>query len=260
MSLRIVESLGPVSARSAARPGRRKYGVPPGGALDEISLAFANALVGLASDSLGLEVFGRVTVEAEADLTVAAVGAFSTCGRWGLRAGGRAEFMVEPPGACGYIAWSPGWGRSVKIERPEHVSQTTLRVVRGPQFSQAEFSLFCEGSYTVSRVLDRRGVRLEEPLALIHPEITSEPSVVGAVQIPPGGSPIILGPDGPTLGGYPKIAVIIRADLPRLGQLCPGTKVYFERVSVDDARRLVRREWADLAGRLRLMKIGLDLG
>jgi allophanate hydrolase subunit 2 len=56
--------------------------------------------------------------------------------------------------------------------------------------------------------------------------------VVGAIQVPAGGEPIVLMPDGPVTGGYPKIATVIRADLPVLGQWRPGQAVRFREVTL----------------------------
>jgi allophanate hydrolase subunit 2 len=53
--------------------------------------------------------------------------------------------------------------------------------------------------------------------------------VPGSVQVPPDGQPIVTLADGPTTGGYPKIATVLSADLPRLAQLVPGqARVRFE--------------------------------
>jgi allophanate hydrolase subunit 2 len=61
--------------------------------------------------------------------------------------------------------------------------------------------------------------------------MTSEGMPPGAVQAPPTGEPIILGPDHPTTGGYPVIACIATVDLPRIGQLRPGDTLRFERIT-----------------------------
>lgn len=77
---------------------------------------------------------------------------------------------------------------------------------------------------------DRVGVRLEGP-ALPVPagigSLPSEPMVPGAIQVPPSGLPVVFGPDHPTTGGYPVIAVVTRAGLDRLAQAAPGTAVRF---------------------------------
>jgi antagonist of KipI len=82
--------------------------------------------------------------------------------------------------------------------------------------------------WEISPHSDRTGYRMEgEPLALA-PEITSEAVLPGSFQVPANGQPIITMPDGPTVGGYPKIAWMEPAALWRLAQCRPGTHVYFQ--------------------------------
>jgi allophanate hydrolase subunit 2 len=66
-------------------------------------------------------------------------------------------------------------------------------------------------------------------------ELDSQGMVTGAVQVPPGGDPVVLMPDHATLGGYPVVAVVVSADHGLLGQCRPGTVVRFVAVSYDDA-------------------------
>ena len=68
-------------------------------------------------------------------------------------------------------------------------------------------------------------------------------STAGAIQVPPDGQPIVLGWDGPVTGGYPVIATVIDADLPRLAQVRPGTALRFETVSVEGARAAQPVAW-----------------
>ena len=94
---------------------------------------------------------------------------------------------------------------------------------------------------TVSPTSSRVGLRLdldEGPVVHEAIEIASMGVVTGAVQLPPDGSPIILGPDHATLGGYPVVAVVIRADLGVLGRLGPGDRIDLEMVELDEALRL----------------------
>ena len=58
-----------------------------------------------------------------------------------------------------------------------------------------------------------------------HGSIDSHGVVTGTVQVPPGGDPVVLGPDHATLGGYPVLAVVATVDLGRLGQCAPGTTI-----------------------------------
>jgi biotin-dependent carboxylase-like uncharacterized protein len=126
--------------------------------------------------------------------------------------------------------------RLVGVSRPVG----RVRVVRGPHVDQLPASALAGllgGLFTVGRG-DRQGVRLEGPsIAAGGSSLVSLPMRPGAVQLPPDGQPIILLVDHHTVGGYPVPAVVIGADLPRLGQLGPGDEVGFEEVSLADARQ-----------------------
>lgn len=106
-----------------------------------------------------------------------------------------------------------------------------LRVLPGPQLSQfgdPGLTAFFGGVYRVGPASDRRGLRLSGPPAMHRAiELRSQGVLPGAIQVPPDGQPIILGWDGPVTGGYPVIASVIEADLPRLAQLKPGDPVRF---------------------------------
>jgi allophanate hydrolase subunit 2 len=112
----------------------------------------------------------------------------------------------------------------------------TVRVVLGPQadhFDAGAIERFLSASWRVGATSDRVGCRLEgEPLRHLGPaEILSDGMVPGSIQVPPDGRPIVMAADGPTTGGYPKIATVLTADLPLLAQLVPGEgEVRFEAV------------------------------
>lgn len=116
----------------------------------------------------------------------------------------------------------------------------TIRVLPGPQvdyFDEATFASFLSSTYQVSQASDRMGMRLEGHV-LAHakaPEIVSDGIAHGAIQVPGSGLPIVLLADRQTTGGYPKIAVVISADLPALGRLAPGAKIRFESVTQEEA-------------------------
>ena len=106
-----------------------------------------------------------------------------------------------------------------------------LAVIDSLQFEVADLAGWCLGATS-----DRVGCRLEgEPLRHRGPaEILSDGMVPGAIQVPPDGRPIVMGADGPTTGGYPKIATVLTADLPLLAQLVPGEgEVRFEAVPAE---------------------------
>ena len=117
-----------------------------------------------------------------------------------------------------------------------------LRVILGPQddaFGDDAVRTFLDGAYVARPESDRVGCRLQGP-AVRHAgpaEIVSDGMLPGCVQVPPDGQPIVMGADGPTTGGYPKIATVIGADLSRLGQVAPGDTVHFRAVTVDEALR-----------------------
>lgn len=125
-----------------------------------------------------------------------------------------------------------------------------LRVLDGPQRDWFTDDTFFANEYEVSAASNRMGLRLKgPPLSRKQGELVSEAVAPGAVQVTNDGLPIVLGVDGQTIGGYPKIAHVIRADLDRLAQLRPGTRVRFVRVSHDEAeiaaqeRDTFLREW-----------------
>ena len=104
-----------------------------------------------------------------------------------------------------------------------------LRLVPGPRedwFSDPE--ALVRTDWVISERSDRVGVRLVgTPLAHRNPErqLPSEGATRGAVQVPPNGLPVILGPDHPVTGGYPVLGVLIDADTDRLAQLRAGQSV-----------------------------------
>ena len=96
---------------------------------------------------------------------------------------------------------------------------------------------------------DRVGLRLEGPPleAPASGELLSHGVVSGAIQLPPGGAPIVLLADHQTTGGYPIVAIVITADHPRLGQLRPGASVRFAATTIDEARLALSRQREALA-------------
>ncbi len=97
------------------------------------------------------------------------------------------------------------------------------------------------GSWTVSGMADRTGVRLDGPaLSVAGGEVASMGMPIGAIQVPPDGRPIIMLADRPVTGGYPVPACVIGADVGRVGQLRPGDSLRLVAVSAEKARRLLR--------------------
>jgi biotin-dependent carboxylase-like uncharacterized protein len=113
-----------------------------------------------------------------------------------------------------------------------------LRIVPGPA---AGAEALVAGEWRVRPDSDRIGLRLEStsdgPSAGASGELLTHGVVRGAIQLPPGGTPLVLLTDHQTTGGYPVAGVVARADHPLLGQLRPGEIVRFVEVTPDDARR-----------------------
>jgi biotin-dependent carboxylase-like uncharacterized protein len=147
-------------------------------------------------------------------------------------------------------------GRFVRIESewdadlvgPVGAGPGRLRVLDGPQADWFDGAGLYDGAgFEVTAASNRMGLRLRgRPLRLPERELVSEPVCPGSVQVTRDGQCIVLGVDGQTIGGYPKAAQVIAADLDLLGQLRPGERVRFERVGLAEAEALYRRREAAL--------------
>ena len=122
-------------------------------------------------------------------------------------------------------------------------------------FTKEGVDTFLSQPYTVSKDFDRMGCRLEGA-QIAHKtdgNIISDGMVTGAIQVPTSGQPIIMLAERQTVGGYTKIATVISADLPLVGQCKTGDIIRFRAVSVEEAHRVWRefsRELEDLKARL----------
>jgi antagonist of KipI len=139
--------------------------------------------------------------------------------------------------------------------RPRFGSDVRLRALVGPQddYFDSGLEVFFSSAFTITSKADRMGYRLEGPtIALkegVPRSIISEPSLSGAVQIPPDGKPIILLVEQ-TVGGYAKIATIITPDLDVVAQAKPGDTVHFDRVDLPEAY-VLHRDYRSRLNRLR---------
>ena len=120
-----------------------------------------------------------------------------------------------------------------------------IRVIKGTNFDcfseESKKQLF-KKEFTVSKLSDRMGMRLEgEKIEnIIDTNIKSEGLIKGVIQVPTDGDPIIMLSDHGTIGGYPKIGVVISADYDKLVQLSPGSKIKFQEVELSDAETLFK--------------------
>ena len=132
-----------------------------------------------------------------------------------------------------------------------------MRVVLGPQddlFLPESIERFLTHDWKLSPTSDRMGCRYIGPPLEFRPRpaylveqagadpsnIVDDTIPVGGIQVPGGVEPIVLHVDGPSLGGYAKIATVISADLGQVGQTRPGQVTNFAAVSTDEAVEALR--------------------
>jgi biotin-dependent carboxylase-like uncharacterized protein len=126
--------------------------------------------------------------------------------------------------------------------RPAYSENPTLRVVPGPQdeeISDRGLFTFWSSPYILTGQMDRMGCRLQGP-RITHrrgPDIISDGTSFGSIQIPGSGQPIILLADRQTTGGYVKIAAVIAVDWPLIAQGLPGWTIRFEAASLEEAQK-----------------------
>tara|TARA_B110001452_G_scaffold192217_1_gene162276 strand:- start:530 stop:1516 length:987 start_codon:yes stop_codon:yes gene_type:complete len=125
------------------------------------------------------------------------------------------------------------------------LSDNIIRVIKGTNFdffsTEAKKNFFNQ-EFSVTKLADRMGIRLSGHKLenIISTNIKSEGLTKGVVQVPADGDPIIMLSDHGTIGGYPKIGVVISADLDRVGQLTPGSTVKFKEVSLEEAENIFK--------------------
>ncbi len=173
------------------------------------------------------------------------LGGFGGHGGRALVAGDVLRIGAEPE--------TPVAGPVPDAERPLIVNEWRIGVTEGPHaapefFTRADIDTLYTTAYEVQVNSARTGVRLTGPRptwartdggeAGLHPSnIHDTPYAVGALDFT-GDTPIILGPDGPSLGGFVCPAVVASGELWKLGQLRPGDTVRFVPVREADAAAL----------------------
>lgn len=152
-----------------------------------------------------------------------------------LRAGDQVPLGTMPP-----VAERAAGRRLPPDTVPDYARFRPVRFIWGPQddlFTPEALDTLTTGRYVVSNHSDRMGYRLEGP-ALTHrtgADIISDYIVMGSIQVPGDGQPIILMADCQMTGGYAKIGVVIGVDLPYVAQRKPGDVLVFRPVSVEAA-------------------------
>ena len=120
-----------------------------------------------------------------------------------------------------------------------------IRLIKGTNFdyfSETGKKIFFEKEFIISKLSDRMGMRLNGPKIenVVDNNIKSEGLIKGVIQVPADGNPIIMLSDHGTIGGYPKIGIVISADYDKLVQLSPGTKIKFKEVDLSSAETLFK--------------------
>lgn len=145
-----------------------------------------------------------------------------------LKKGDRlAPLASQPPAAA------EGLARRILVKEAcrSYAAKEYFQLLPGPQFdtfSRRAREMLVAAEWVVAAQSDRTGYRLEGPEIEVPSSIRSEPVLPGSFQVPGNGQPIITMVDGPTVGGYPKIAVLKDADRDRLAQCAPGTQLDFQ--------------------------------
>lgn len=256
MTIDVVSAVGLVTVQDLGRPGRMHEALAPGGALVPELLVRANRTAHNADGTPAIEVCGRLVVRAVTEVLVATDRPYALAAGDELAIQGDARRVVylairggvdarELLGGCG-AHLSAGLGDLLRAGdrvtpagaaphelpvAPFH-DRDLVEVIAGPDldaFDPEVRARFVGSTYRISPSSDRVGTRLEGPPLRRAPGHvdTSRPMVRGAIEVPPDGTPIVLGPEHPTTGGYPVLAVISHADLGRFFAIRLGGRVRF---------------------------------
>jgi biotin-dependent carboxylase-like uncharacterized protein len=128
---------------------------------------------------------------------------------------------------------------------PVYKSNINVRVVMGPQddyFTQDGIDTFLNSEYKVTNKADRMGYRLSGS-KIAHKngaDIISDGIMIGSIQVPGDGAPIIMMVDRQTTGGYTKIATVITLDINYISQLKPGDSVTFQSITIEEAQKIYK--------------------
>lgn len=253
----VVRATGVVSIQSHARYDRLHEGLPPGGPLAPALLERARQRIADGgSCHAGIEICGELVVRAVHDV----IASTDRAARWlsareemtiasGPR---RVAYLMIPSGvdarrstyvtaglgrvlrAGDRIHAAPDLMRSPQIVElaAEPASEDVIRVLPGPDteaFAPGALELLASSAWRISPTSDRTGTRLVGPSIPRRADYVDEsrPMVLGAIEVPRDGAPIVLGPEHPTTGGYPILAVVATSSLDAFHALPLGATVRF---------------------------------
>ncbi len=257
MTLIVEKILGSASVQDLGREGFASHAVPRAGAMVRALARNANAALGNDERAACVEIFGRAIFRAEQATRVAtedgAVHALEVGERitvdpitslrvrylaieGGVDApvvlGSRSAFVGDTLHASDHIACANASVHDRIARASRFDAGGPVRIVAGPDLPELAASL-ASRAWRISASSDRKGTRLEGALRAIDipASLPSSPMIVGAIQLPPSGAPIVIGPEGPTTGGYALVACIVRGDLDRFHARPLGSEVTLQIVS-----------------------------
>lgn len=260
IDLVVVQAGLATSIQDGGRPGYADLGVSRSGALDQPLRAVLNRLVGNLDDAAVVETLGglrlrptsAVVVAVSAERIARAVPAGvvidvePAAGQlWGYAAvrggiaveqvlGSRSHDSRSGLGPTPVIAGchlpvgAPPPGPIATEQAPPPPPTSEVRIWPGPRldrFDPNAMETLTSAEWTVSSDVSRVGVRLDGPGLPRHDrvEVPSEGVLLGAIQVPPDGRPIVMLADHPTTGGYPVVAVVDPGSVPTVVQARPGS-------------------------------------
>jgi 5-oxoprolinase (ATP-hydrolysing) subunit C len=265
--IEIVSVAGLATVQDEGRAGHMHEGVPPGGPLCNELFSRANSAARNQPGEAAIEALGAIAIVAHGEVLVATdegdvhrlregeahtLASHATCVRYlAVRGGidvpcvlgGRGTLVVARLG--GHEGRPLRRGDVLRVgaaptrdtPSPPHRAiemGAPVRVVLGPdldRFDERTIAAFLASTFSVDARSDRVGTRLGGPRLMMDDAhgaaAVSAPMVRGAIQVPPSGEPIVLGPDHPTTGGYPVIATVATTHLDSLSARRIGAPVTF---------------------------------
>lgn len=260
--------------------GKRSQGVPVGGPCDP---SLSSLVQHLAQNQTVIEITTPISFQAEVNTTIA-IGSLPSSsilkrhptfclGLVHLKVGESLSLLAPTAGLRAYASWNSLESDSI-LPRPLAANAHISLESSATEFIALDPSLISQSSNTIRYIptnkpldqewittpkISRVGTRLQGEIPTLPSLHRSEPSILGAIQVTPGNEILIHGPDGPTLGGYPKAGAVISADFATFAQLRPHSEVTLIPVSLENAATLRKQNQEHLQTTLRQITQVLNL-
>ena len=245
-------------AVSSREYGNQDKGVSPKGAQDQLSFMTAYNIFNQPTDFQAIEMIYPTEILAVDDILIYLCGASyqdtffdeNICVNYNqvfeLNRGQKLEFKGSKKGFRTIVFAVKkqsqtielvGKQRSLELEGyiNQNYRHSFIRVIKGPEYDILKDSAFFENTWTISTNSSQMGLPLDGvSLDTQKIEMISQPVTDGTIQLAPSG-PIVLLRHRQTVGGYPRIANVIEADINKLSQYIPDSKIRFKLVSLEEA-------------------------